>query len=88
MGWLVLGVHISGKWWGCPSACPATVVADRRVVPWAVAASTSCRVLCQVAMWLSVRWCQEEYCWHRGAWYILHLFRWPVVGLVPSWWAR
>ena len=51
MGGLVLGTHIFNKWWGCPSACPATVVADRRGVPWVVAASTSCRVLCQVAKW-------------------------------------
>ena len=52
MGWLALAVHISSKWWGCPSACLATVVADRRGVPWVVAASRSCCVLCQVAMWL------------------------------------
>ena len=84
----MLGAHISSKWWGCPSACPATVVADRRGVPWVVAASTSFRVLCQVRKsgFESVQ-CQEEYRWHRGTWYILHLFQWPVVGLVAAWWA-
>ena len=51
MGWLVLGAHISSKRWACPSACPAAVVADRRCVPWAVAAFRSCRALCQVAKW-------------------------------------
>ena len=50
-GWLVLGVHISSKLWGCPSVCPAAVVANRRGVLWVVAAFTSCRVLCQVATW-------------------------------------
>ena len=53
MGRLVLGAHISSKWCGCPSACPATVVADRRGVPWVVAASTRCCVLCHVAKWFS-----------------------------------
>ena len=55
MGWLVLGAHISSKWWGCRSACPATAVADRRCVPWALVASTSCRALCKVAKLFWVR---------------------------------
>ena len=51
MGCLVLGAHISSKWWGCLSACPATAVGDRRCVPSVVVASTSCRALGQVAKW-------------------------------------
>ena len=51
MGLLALGAHISSKWWWCPSSRPAAAAADRSCVPRAAVASTSCRALCQVAMW-------------------------------------
>ena len=86
MGWLALGAHISSKCRGCPSAHPAAAAANRSCVLWAAVASTSCRALCQVAMLFGVRWVPRGYRWDRGAWYILHLFRRSVVGLVPTWW--
>ena len=86
MGWPVLGAHISSKWWECPPAQPAAVVPDRSCVQLAVVASTTAvhptRLQCgfeSVGGW-------EEYRWDHGARYILNLFRWAVVGLVPAWW--
>ena len=88
MEWLVLGAHISSNWSGClelvlrqwwrtEGACPG----------WWQHPQVAARSARSHSCFQSVG-CQEEYHWHRGAWYILHLFRWPVVGLVPAWWAR
>ena len=40
MGWPALGAHISSKWWGCSSAHPVAVAADRSCVPCEAVAST------------------------------------------------
>ena len=87
MGWLALGAHISSKWWGCPSAHPAAAAADRGCVPWAAVASTSCRALCQVAMWFLVRWVAGGV--PLGPWCPVHtpLVSRSVVGLVPPRWS-
>ena len=82
MGWLVLGVHISSNWWGCPSACPAPAVADRNCVPWAVVASTSCRVLCQVAKWFWVRLVQGRVT--LALWRLVHTRLVPAAGGEPG----
>ena len=55
-------------------------------VPWAAVASTRPARSARSQRGFESVWCQEEYRWHRGAWYVLHLFRRPVVGLVPAWW--